>query len=564
LYRALDWIAPATRRSPIRRAVQIACLAAFLYAFFYVCWPYAEHFATATFADKEHWPAEIFLLIDPLVGLSTALAGRMLNLATLWWTVAILLFCMLIPRAFCGYFCPLGTLIDAFDWLVGRHARRLHRFSVRATGGWRNLKYYILGGVLVSSMFGVLSSGFFAAIAVLTRGLLFTGARLQLFWAKGASHLSAADVTLYVSVVLFAAAFLVSLLGRRFWCRYLCPTGALFSVAAVFRVGQRKVAGACSGCGKCVESCPFDAINEDFTTRTSDCTYCQVCGGACPVGAVQFVSRWNRQSPKLRSEPSVAPRPVSRRGFVAASLAGAGFAAYCRVETAVGGRRVAALRPPGSVPEPAFLDLCVRCGECIKVCPGPVLHAAGFDYGLESLWTPVVDPESAGCHQDCNFCTEVCPTGAIQPLAIDVKRAVHMGLAKIDTETCLPFRQENRRDCDICYSECHRAGYDAIELRWLQIELDPPPPPGLLSDVELEEMSRIKAPYVDADKCVGCGICQYRCYKKHVVQEGNLQQSAVVVFAENEHRLHAFPDVPERLPPASGPQALPGNSRTRE
>ena len=75
----------------------------------------------------------------------------------------------------------------------------------------------------------------------------------------------------------------------------------------------------------------------------------------------------------------------------------------------------------------------------------------------------------------------------------------------------------------------------------------------MFSELGLEEMSRIKAPVVDADKCVGCGICEYRCHMVHVVNEGNLSKSAIVVLAENEHRLRRFPKAPEHLPLPGSP-----------
>jgi polyferredoxin len=305
-WRWLERIGPATRSSPLRRAIQIVCLAMFLYAFFYVCWPYAEHFTAETFRDKESFPGELFLLIDPLVGLSTLLAGKVFNSATLWWMIGILAFCVIVPRAFCGYFCPLGTLIDEFDWLIGRHFKRFHLTENGPKRGWVHLKYYLLGGVLLTSLFGVLTGGFVSAIPILTRGLLFTGGRAQLGAIKGSNHLAPVDVMFYVSIGLFAVVFLLSLLGllgRRFWCRYVCPSGALLSVFNFVRVGERKVESTCINCNKCVEICPFDAIHEDFTTRTNDCTYCQTCGGVCPTDAIKFVTRWNDVSLKILDDP---------------------------------------------------------------------------------------------------------------------------------------------------------------------------------------------------------------------------------------------------------------------
>ena len=545
----LEKVGPVTRSSPFRRMIQIACLVIFLDAFFRVCWPYAEHFSAATFSEKEYFPAETFLLIDPLVGFSTALAGKFLNWSTLAWMIGILAFCIVIPRAFCGYFCPLGTLIDAFDWLIGRRFKRWHvpdnPVGLAKPRGWEHTKYYLLAAVLISSLCGVLSSGFFSAIPVLTRGLLFTGGRVQLAAIKGSSQLGPVGPMFYVSIALFCGVFLLSLKGRRFWCRYVCPSGALLSVFNFFRVGERKVESTCINCNKCVEACPFDAIHEDFTTRTNDCTYCQSCGGVCPTDAIKFVSRWNFVELKVPDDPPKQERPVSRRGFGMAGILGAAAAVATKVADATGTGQSSSgkpLRPPGSVPEKEFLDLCIRCGECFKVCPGPVLHPAGLEHGIESLWTPVAHPEHAGCHQECNFCTQVCPTGAIQPLDLAVKKTTHMGLAVVNTNTCLPFREDGREDCNLCFVECEHAGYKAIEMRPIELpvnrmELEMQG----FSDFEIDEMSTIQAPFVDPDKCVGCGICTFRCHTKFVVQEAKLEAAAIPVVAENEDRFLQFP-----------------------
>ncbi len=555
LHYLLTRLGPTWRSSPVRRIAQAVCLALFFYAFFYVCWPYSQQFSATTLSDKQWFPVESFLLIDPLVGVSTALAGRVLNWPTLVWTAAIVFFCILVPRAFCGYLCPLGTLIDLFDWLVGRRVPRFHLSPERRNGHWWiHIRHCVLVSVLVASLGGVLLSGFVSAIPVLTRGLLFTGGRWQVGLMKGPNHLLPADWTLYASVILFAGTFLVSLLGPRFWCRRLCPSGAFFSLLSLFRLGQRKVKNTCIGCGKCVEVCPFDAVGQDFTTRTSHCTFCQTCGGVCPTGSIQFVTRWHKEALKPANE--TYPQ-MSRRGLLAASLLGAAAAAPELAKSRQSGNRPRSIRPPGSVPEHEFLALCIRCGECFKVCPGPVLHPAGMEYGLGALWTPVAHPDHAGCHQDCNFCTQVCPTGAIQPLELVVKRRVHMGLARIDLETCLPFRKDKlRQDCDLCYVECQRAGYDAIGMKEIRIELNPPPPEGMFSELELESMSRIRVPVVNPEACVGCGICQYRCHTRQTVQKSTLRHSAIIVRAENEHRLLSFPTDPRDLPSATRKESV--------
>lgn len=553
-YRQLAKVGAVTRSSPVRRLIQAVCLLVFLDLFFRVCWPYADQFTSDTFAAKEYAPAHGFLMIDPLVGVSTALAGKILNWETFAWTLGILAFCILVPRAFCGYFCPLGTLIDTFDWLVGKRFKKWH-VPDNPTGlakprWWVHTKYYILAGIVVSSLFGVLTSGFFSAIPVLTRGLLFSGGRLQIGVMKGENHLAPVGPMFYVSLAMFAGVFLLSLKGRRFWCRYVCPSGALLSVFNTFRVGERKVESSCINCNLCVEACPFDAIEEDFTTRENDCTYCQACGGVCPTDAIKFVTRWNYVELKVDNDPPVEPRPLSRRGFLTAGAVGAATSAAASVAPGLAQSETKSppLRPPGSVPEADFLDLCISCGECFKVCPGPVLHPAGLEHGLEGLWTPIAVPEHAGCHQDCNFCTQVCPTGAIQPLDLLVKREVHMGLAKVNTTTCLPFDEENREDCNLCFVECEQAGYNAIEMRPIELPVDREEMERQgFSDFDITQMSQILAPFVDAEKCTGCGICTYRCHTKFVVQDERLDEAAITISAENEHRRMSFPTQPGQL-----------------
>jgi ferredoxin len=623
--RMLKWIGPTMLSSPLRRVIQAICFAAFLWLFFYVCWPYTaeplppgavsenwqlaevdqetgdfrftngseaewvseagnlhivdggaaeyedsyvgafelkeaqngqivliapveidadkfdllltragpwsfyerspnawpQHY-TDDLAAKEAVPADTFLVIDPLLSLSTAIAARS------WvWSLTcagvILVVCVVIPRGFCGYLCPLGTLIDLFDWAV---SNRVKRFQVSDDGWWVHLKYYILMATLVAAFCGVLISGFVAAIPVITRGFLFLFEPLQTGTLRGWHQVPAMNAGHVFSIVLFVVVLGLGLLKPRFWCKYVCPSGAVFSLGNLFRVTERKVESTCINCNKCVEICPFDAIKPDFTTRVTDCTLCQTCGGVCPTHAIKFVERWNTVELKIENDPPTNETPIGRRGFMslaagtaAAVVGGIGITAATRALGSDG--KSLPVRPPGSVPEKEFLDMCIRCGECFKVCPNNVLQAAGFEHGLESLWTPKVVADWAGCESSCNACGQVCPTGAIRALPIVEKKVARMGLAIVNQHTCLPLA--GREECDLCVVECDKAGYHAIEQRREGTEVDDDGNP--ISD------TGFIVPVVLPEKCVGCGLCQTRCYGINVEAKGLLKESAIIIEA---------------------------------
>lgn len=496
--------------------------------------PWPAHY-TNELARKEFLPADTFLAIDPLVSLSTAIASRS------WvWSLAsaamILIVCILIPRGFCGYLCPLGTLIDLFDWAV---SKRVTRFRVPEDGWWVHTKYYILLGTLVAALCGVLVSGYVAAIPVITRAMLFIGDPLQSGALRGWEHLPPLNAGHFVSIALFAAVLGLGLLKPRFWCKYVCPSGAVFSLGNLFRLTERKVESSCIHCNKCVEICPFDAIKPDFTTRTTDCTLCQTCAGVCPTESIKFVERWNLVELKVENDPPTQETAIGRRGFVslaagtaAAIVGGVGLSAATKVFGAKLDDEEATLpiRPPGSVPEQEFLQMCIRCGECFKACPFNVLQPMSFAQGLEGLWTPEVIADHSGCAPSCNACGQVCPTGAIRALPLDEKRHARMGLAIVNEQTCLPLA--NREACQLCVDECTAAGYHAIEFMQVHTEVD--------DEGQPVEGSGYRAPVVLADKCVGCGLCQMSCYQFNVKQKSLLTESAIVVVAGEgkEDRLH--------------------------
>lgn len=506
--------------SPARRLIQAICMILFLVLFFYVCWPYGSSHYAEFMAAKEFIAAESFLALDPLLSISTALASR-----TLIWSLAlggiVLLIGVIFSRWFCGYICPFGTLIDLFDWAIGK---RITQLNMKRNGWWAYLRYYILLGVIIAALFGVLLSGLFAAIPVLTRGMLFSLAPLQIGLLKGWYRVPPANIAYYISLALFLIALLFGLLRRRFWCSYVCPTGALFSIMSFFRVTERRVEPTCIGCSKCVGVCPFDAIRSDFTTRTANCAFCQTCGGVCPTGSIQFVGRWSAVEQKPEDKQMPKDVSISRRGFFAGTLVALATVAGMRTVFGAESGSLSAtppIRPPGSVPEKKFLQMCIRCGECIKVCPNNVLQPMGFEQRLEGIWTPLVAADWAGCDPSCNNCGQVCPTGAIRALKLEEKRAVRMGLAVVDERTCLPHAR--REACQVCVDECTATGYNAIEFIRVGVEMDAEGMPA--------EGTGYLAPVMLDDKCVGCGICQARCYGINVKEKHLLKEAAIKVMA---------------------------------
>lgn len=519
LTRLLRCLGPSWEVSLIRRSTQMLCLLGYAILLLYVCWPYGASDVAEAFASKEFVNAELFLLLDPLVSISTAIAARM------WvWSLpvagAVLLLSLVFPRAYCGYVCPLGTLLDLFDWAVGK---RLSRPGPTKRPLGASIRYFVLASVLLAAVLGVMLAGFAAAIPILTRGMVLALNPVQTGLFKGWYLVPSMNAGHYVSIALLAAIVALCVVERRFWCKYLCPTGAVFSIASLLRLTERKVSALCVNCGQCEKVCDFAAIRADYSTVHTNCSFCQSCGGVCRVGAIEFAGRWTDRTEGFTDRGQTVS--LSRRSLITGI--GCSLGAGAGLPLAFGRASVGEVpvRPPGSVLETEFLQLCVRCGECIKVCPNNVLQPAGFAGGLNGLWAPKVVADWSGCEPTCNNCGQVCPTGAIRALQLEEKRAARIGLAVVDRQTCLPF--SGGRACQLCADECKAAGYDAIEFIRVGVEVDQAGAP-------IEE-SGFLAPVVLPERCVGCGLCQMRCRAINVKDKHLLSEASIRVVAGEGH-----------------------------
>jgi polyferredoxin len=586
------------------------------------------------------WPVNWIIDLDPLVGLATLLSTRTLY-AGLLWGLATVVLTIILGRFFCGWVCPFGAIHQFVGFAANRKKSVAAKIKLNRYRPAQTIKYWILIFLLTISalelavdlirspaikrwLFAVLMLAVLAAVVIETVRsnrpnfekaaigfLIFTAVWLLLSTGlkdrqtsiaalqiglldpiplvyrsfnlvvlpvigQAALQLSAAarlyDGTALIAVI-FIAAVLLNLVIPRFYCRFLCPAGALFAVLSRFslwRIG--KISDECAECHICEKHCE-GACSPTSRIRSSECVLCVNCINDCRHALMTY-----------RTTPSAAgeiPGPdLSRRLFLTAAVSGAAAIPMLRVNGALSSNwNPAVVRPPGALAEKEFLSRCIKCGQCMRICPTNVIHPSGLEGGLEGLWTPTLNFRigTSGCQFNCIACSHLCPTAAIRPLSLDERLGrnsftdrgpIKIGTAFIDRGRCLPWAME--RPCIVCQENCPvspkaiatrevfdtidpgsqllvaRADNFYIELqtaglepgkyttgdyyctmlpspdgrlrrivsnweRGLKVDSEFPFDPPPPSGSRLEIQIRLQRPYVDPARCIGCGVCEHEC-----------------------------------------------------
>ena len=451
---------------------------------------------------------EVFFHFDPLLALTTMVASRAIFLSFILAAITLVV-TFFLGRVACGWVCPLGSLHQFFSFVFKKSKLLRPQIPQDNHTVW---KYYLLIVILVGTLFSLNLVGILDPFSLLYRsfvvgflpainyvmsglaGLLYT-AHLSslgdsLFQFFVTLDINSTFIQGFFIGILFIGIILLNISRERFWCRYLCPLGAFLGLASRWNLFKLKIdQEKCIECGLCTKHCQTQANpfpEEEW--KSPECDYCFTCSAICPTGAVSF--------PVHAAPEKIEQVNLSRRRLILTSLVGAFAVPFFRLSPTASRASEKLIRPPGALPEEQFLQKCIKCGECMKVCPTNAIQPTLSEAGPEGLWTPMLVPEIGYCEYYCSLCTQVCPTGAIKELDINSKNQVKIGSAWIDRNRCIPWKFGD--PCIVCEEHCP-VSPKAIQL--------------MKTEVKLKD-GTIKtplAPVINLETCTGCGICENKC-----------------------------------------------------
>jgi polyferredoxin len=473
------------------------------------------------------YPVGLFFKLDPLVALSNALASHALYRGLLC-SLIILIPTMFLGRFFCGWICPLGSIHHFFSSFKSERKRGKQLLESNRYKRWQTTKYYLLIVVLFAAGLGTGIVGWLDPFSFLVRSMGLSIVPASNYGLRAA--LSALEHSRFSFVqsaggvlrfilsfvvlsfkqpyfrqgvwlgVLFIAIIALNFRVTRFWCRALCPLGALLCIASRWSLlGLVKTSEHCNDCNRCLLRCQGgDDPSGGVPWHQPECHLCLNCVDECPEHSLHF-----RFFPAQKGVGA----NLQRRKVLTGVAAGVALVPLLRSTPGFAAERhERLLRPPGALDEEFFLARCVRCGECMKVCPNNALHPTLTEAGLEGLWTPVLVPRLGYCETSCVLCSQVCPTGAIWEITPKEKgwsvdeatatKPIRLGTAFYDRGRCLPWAMAT--DCIVCEEWCPTSP-KAIYLRPTEV-ID-----------AAGNVKQVKQPYLDPSRCVGCGACEHAC-----------------------------------------------------
>jgi len=216
--------------------------------------------------------------------------------AAMFLFLAFVLMSLLFKKAFCTWICPVGTLSEYLGKIGHKIFGRNLRLPRWADVPLRGLKYVLLG--LFLAVIGAMSAEALQGFMDTPYGLVADVKMLNFFRDIGTT-----------AAIVIGLLVLLSMLVQSFWCRYLCPYGALLGLTSLLSpLKIRRDAEACIDCAKCARACPAGLqVDRLVQIRSVECSACMACIAACPAeNALQFAlpprktvtsaERWRRRA----------------------------------------------------------------------------------------------------------------------------------------------------------------------------------------------------------------------------------------------------------------------------
>jgi len=430
---------------------------------------------------------------------------RVITFSTIAVFAFFILLTVIFGRVYCSFICPLGVLQD----IAIRSGKifKLPQLKKRFSRNQRLLRYSFLA-ILLGTLFlgAAIPLGLFDPFAVFGR---FTTAVVKpsFVWfnnflvdnavIEGLDPLHNSPFSLPLLIIastVFIAIMITASLYGRIFCNTLCPVGAILGLLS--RISWFKIAfshHSCIKCGKCAKVCKANCIDiKHGIVDNERCVSCFNCTAACGYGAINYIH------PK---ESKVIKPDLSKRDFlIIGGSAVIGAAVVPKLLKDAPSPK--AVMPPGAINFERFTSKCTACQLCISNCPGNVIKPAALQYGLSGFLQPRLDFDSGMCEFDCITCSNICPNGALEPLTVERKKRLQIGLAKYFRKRCVVVT--DRTHCGACAEHC---------------------PTGAVHMVDWEEGLTI--PEVKPELCIGCGACEFICPvkpDKAIIVSGNKKQ----------------------------------------
>jgi ferredoxin len=402
------------------------------------------------------------------------------SLATLSAVFMVLLFTFIFGRFYCSIVCPLGILQDVINFFSpAKKSLQIYNFKMT-----RYIIATISFSLLISgfayafllidpySIFGRINATIFNHLIVFTHNLIVPSNYINY-------HVVDVKSTLLGTLPLIILIILV-VSKKRLLCNAICPAGTLLGLCSkngFFKLTIDKT--TCIACGNCQKSCPCGAIDikNNKSLNNETCIRCMNCKAICPVNAINY--SYNKK------ECAPIKTDLSKRDFitlVACALISFGAGLTLKTKSKPNSKKQNVILPPGAGSYQRFESKCTQCLLCVTNCQGNVLSFGDTSSGVH------LDFSKGFCEYNCNNCSKVCPTGAIEKMTLEQKKLCRIGIADLTISRCVTVTDNT--ECGACAEQC---------------------PTGALQ-MKLAATTGVRVPYfINHELCIGCGACHNAC-----------------------------------------------------